>query len=277
MTPLKLALLTGTFLISLSAQPFTPSCKVPFDSIKTEGLDVDARCSLDGNGTTTGKQLESNAKNFFCAPAVPVPITFSTFTKLQLATDGIDHLRKKLDDSRDDLKDPVKVKASSVGEGSRVQFVGILFDAHPSNAKKPSGGKKPGELVNCNVVGEEHNDIHIQLMNKASEQDECQSVTAEMSPHFRPEAWSDLAGRRIVEPVRVTGHLFFDGSHTPCKNGKGSPKRISVWEIHPVYAFDVCTSKNLATCRKNIANESFWIPLDKFPRPEDETEQDHQN
>jgi hypothetical protein len=60
--------------------------------------------------------------------------------------------------------------------------------------------------------------------------------------------------------VRVTGQLFFDGSHSPCAGGKGSPKRASLWEIHPVYALDVCSGKTIADCP--VDDETKWQPLE---------------
>ena len=43
--------------------------------------------------------------------------------------------------------------------------------------------------MNCNLPSKEENDIHIELMNESDEEDPCKSVTAEMSPHFRPAEW----------------------------------------------------------------------------------------
>ena len=46
-----------------------------------------------------------------------------------------------------------------------------------------------------------------------------------------------------------------------------NPNRISVWEIHPVYQFDVCKNTTLASCK---ADADVWIPLDKWhPHEED--------
>jgi hypothetical protein len=45
----------------------------------------------------------------------------------------------------------------------------------------------------------------------------------------------------------------------PCKNGvpQGSnPKRVSLWEIHPIYSFEVCPSGDCAT--------GGWQPLETF-------------
>ena len=41
-----------------------------------------------------------------------------------------------------------------------------------------------------------------------------------------------------------------------------SPKRISLWEIHPVYAIDVCKKKSISSCRRDV--ESDWEALDVF-------------
>src|SRR5690348_4420104 len=46
---------------------FKPGCKLPFDSIKSTGLEIDAQCTPDGNGgDDTAKVLENHAKNNFC-------------------------------------------------------------------------------------------------------------------------------------------------------------------------------------------------------------------
>jgi len=149
-----------------------------------------------------------------------------------------------------------------------VQFVGFLFDAHHSNV-----GKGKGELVNCKLPAREDNDIHIELMKDGTEKDPCNGVTAEMSPHFRPEAWNELVGLEIDRPVRITGPLFFDSSHHPCHDGKRpSPNRISVWEIHPVYQFEVCKIKEKSVSACDVKDDSLWIPLDKWHSTEDEEE-----
>jgi hypothetical protein len=61
-------------------------------------------------------------------------------------------------------------------------------------------------------------------------------------------------------PVRVTGQLFFDSSHTPCVNEvpvRGDPSRASVWEIHPIYKFEVCTE---GACDSG----NGWVPLEQW-------------
>src|SRR5262249_46666849 len=108
-----------------------------------------------------------------------------------------------------------------------------------------------GESVNCNNPALDWNDIHIAIVqdSNVSQADECTSVTAEIIPHFRSALWDRIDSNADTSPhvnnplpvrglrVKVTGQLFFDGSHipTPCSD----PKRRSSWEVHPVYAIQV--------------------------------------
>lgn len=270
MLVLRLAAALAAFSCALWGQGFMlpAGCTLPFEPIKSTDLDIDKSCTVDGNAKDTGKKLESNAKNNFCVTSKPVPITYTTFTRLQTASDNIDGLRNTLKTDRSVLSNVVKLSTgSSVGEGTLVQFVAYLLDAHVSNVRN-------GELVNCGHKGKDWNDIHIELVKTATEDDACNSVAVEMSPHFRPDTWDDLAGEHVKRPIRVTGPLFYDGSHVPCKGGKRpNPQRISVWEIHPVYRFDICKSTSLAAC--SAKNESAWIPFDQWHNQaatEDESE-----
>jgi len=63
---------------------------------------------------------------------------------------------------------------------------------------------------------------------------DCQSMTAEIIPHLRPEAFTKIgsihdtrSGARAFDritaaklnrPMRLTGQMFFDGAHMPCKS-----------------------------------------------------------
>jgi len=88
--------------------------------------------------------------------------------------------------------------------------------------------------VNCKGKTEVSNDVHIAFGAKANTQ-ECSSVTAEITPHYRPASWNEighyekwssslkkyvpdpaLAARLTGHPYRVTGQLFFDASHHVC-------------------------------------------------------------
>ncbi len=123
--------------------------------------------------------------------------------------------------------------------------------------------------MHCYSLGENHNDIHIALAKKP-DTGMCKSVTAEMPPHFRPKDWTADAVSAVGEhPVKITGQLFFDGSHRPCKPGKKiSPKRASVWKIHPVYKLEVCKNESLGGCK--VDDPSVWSPLEPVEVDEDE-------
>jgi hypothetical protein len=75
-----------------------------------------------------------------------------------------------------------------------------------------------------------------------------------------PSAKANGAGcpRRLL----FTGQWMFDSSHTPCVNGspiKGDPARISLWEVHPIYKFEVCPQGNCTSVG--------WVPLEAWTKP----------
>lgn len=235
---------------------FVPGCELPFADIAGSELDVDATCPIEGVGSSEAHLAQNRAKNNFCAPGPVIPLKLGDFERLQDFADqsGIPHgSSNALPENRGVLQDAVMVNGRAVGEGSLVRFVGFIQDAHHSNLSK-------GESVNCKVKGKPHNDIHVSLVEDAAETEECASVTAEISPHFRPPAWEPENLTGLGRPVRLSGHLFFDGSHVPCRGSKrASPPRVSVWEIHPVYAIDVCAKTSLGACK--ATDESLWTPL----------------
>ena len=89
-----------------------------------------------------------------------------------------------------------------------------------------------------------------------------------MSPHFRPAAWSQLDKKIPTNNViRLTGPLFFDNAHQPCAaltraTTDKPPFRSSLWEIHPVYQFEVCSDTDPAHCGAN--DDSAWKPYDQW-------------
>lgn len=229
---------------------FNPGCTLPFDAIKTQGLRIDKQCGRDGSSSpssASGKQNE--VKNNFCATGTPTVLTFASFDQLQQAasTKHIPFGSSGLPQNRGVLAGLITVSGKKVGEGSVVTVEGIVFDARHSNTTLLGEG---GESVNCNSGDLDMNDIHIELAESTG-QSECQTVTAEISPHFRPASWNRFDVNPTEGPkvnglplkgsrVRLTGQLFFDASHSPCVNGHGSaPRRRSIWEVHPVYAIDV--------------------------------------
>src|SRR5947199_7782067 len=104
----------------------------------------------------------------------------------------------------------------------------------------------------------------------------CRTITADIIPHHRPAAWDlfdspDYKTFLRTHPVRITGQIFFDGSHVPCINGHAgfNPvtnhndfERLALWEIHPIYAIDVCKHTDKAQCNPN--NQSSWLPFSEL-------------
>ena len=230
------------------------SCTLPFDAIK-QHHPIDDSCSADGAAQPdTPQSAQNDAKNNFCASGAPVNIDVDVLHQLQQdvakpgsgITFGSD---AQLPKDRSMLRD-LPTKVGPLSEGIVVRLVAFVMDAHYSNLGK-------GESVNCKQPDKESNDIHIVLADTDKEKDECNSVTAEMSPHFRPDVWDPTnLNQKNTHLYRFTGQLFFDGSHRPCSGGKGSPKRSSLWEIHPVYALDICMDPG-NNCK--VDSDENWV------------------
>ena len=267
---LALALLTAP-LLAQQHTPFDPGCPLP-PSIDGPSRDVDEQCGIEGKGGNNQRHNDaSRAKNNFCATGNTITLTFANFDRLQDAAENaeIPTGTNKYPDDRADVQDMVTINHHRLGEGDRVRLVAWVLTAHYSNVDERSDGTA-GEHVNCSKPGEDWNDIHIALVTNKNNP-ECTSITAELSPHHRPDAWLDPADLLNLQfPVRMTGQLFYDSIHKPCNNGHGSaPRRRASWEIHPVYQIDVCTKKSLANCP---ADGNNWTPLATFLEQQEEEE-----
>jgi len=252
-----------------AGKAFDPGCTLPFDSIKEKHPILDDTCSIDGSKRgggklTDAKLAENHVKNNFCLTGSPIDISYDNLLELETARQDIHDPDLPNDAARKEkLTNVITVDGRSIGEGTLVRLVIHLIEAHYSDTKQSQNATSYGESVNCYRPSNEENDIHIVLGENTTD-DECKSVTAEMSPHFRPEKWTaDNVNSAKDHPVRVTGPLFYDSSHVICQQGKKTaPKRASLWEIHPVYSFEICSSTDLDTCQS--APDSAWQPLDQF-------------
>ncbi|HCX28411.1 MAG TPA: hypothetical protein DHU55_01355 [Blastocatellia bacterium] len=242
--------------------------------------DIDFRCGNKGCHKSAANDKQNQAKNNFCAATDNIiPVTRETLKALQDKVNKMPGIPERTPPaSRTKLKNIQLTDGTRLGEGNAVAFVGFVLDASHSNvdSKKPFTAGN-GESVQCNFLGCPYNDIHVQLTGVKNDTTACQSVTAEIIPHYRPAAWDlfdspDYTDFFKDHPVRLTGQLFFDGSHVACKNGKPGEffvngkkqtdfPRIAVWEIHPIYAIDVCKLTSKEAC---IADESAWIPFSKL-------------
>ena len=238
---------------------FKPVCAKPSYPIPAPAQipAIDSQCGLVGAGT--GPEGQQNmSKNDFCATGKPQPITINYLTSLQKSVEANPAINFGNENKGTQKKGPTTNRAplTKLGEGKLVTLTAFVLIARQEGP----------ESVNCekNVPDQPaFHDIHISLVASGNVTDECAGVVAEMSPHHRPDSWSHanvakLAGGKL--PVRVTGHLYFDSSHFPCVNGQsageGNPKRVSLWEIHPIYQFEVCTA--------NCDGAGTWVPLDQW-------------
>lgn len=173
------------------------------------------------------------------------PIDFKVMKKLQKHADDLVGQHVMPDESERKKLASIDVDGLQLGEGAAVRIIGYL-----APHTKPSAGVHAGgiESVNCRLTKEDEKDIHIPLV-PAHNADECAGVVVEMIPQGRAyhPHWNrvDLVdvGKTNVK-VMFVGPLFYDSEHLvndDCAHLKnGQPKRMSLWEVHPVIEVYEC-------------------------------------
>ena len=273
-TPVALALLMQSSGISPSGtgtQPVTPteavmsapagggfveSCSNPLFPGPDRTTIDETSCTIAGSGGA--ETFQNEAKNNFCAvgpaKAIAIPDLVNLQAKVeQDVTIPFGNTRSHSAHPHGPATDRKPLQA--LGEGTLVTLQGFVLTARQEGKESVNCGKAIADIPS-------NHDIHISIV-AAPGQDECSGVVAEMIPHQRPDSWTaknvnTVAGKKF--PVRLTGQLFFDSSHSPCKNGvpsSGDPKRIALWEVHPIYDFEVCTEGD-------CSDGKGWETLDQF-------------
>lgn len=272
-------LLAGTTSAMAQADTsFDTGCgELPFQSIAKKHP-IDDHCGIEGvtAPTDTGNQQQNRLKNNFCLKSTPVVVKPADLVTLQKKVDGLTGFKygsgRSVPKDRTPLQNIGTSGGKTIGEGTLVTVVGYMVDAHYSDVKA-------GEGVNCKQSGNEPNDIHFSISTrkvnlstdkKAKQAQLCKLVTGEISPHSRPEDWEAASLARVDNVrVRLTGQLFFDASHVPCRPNKPvNPARKSVWEIHPIYRIEVC--KDGTQCRATA--DADWVALDAWIHDQQELE-----
>jgi hypothetical protein len=216
-------------------------------------------CPISGNGGAETWQNE--AKNNFCAPDPATPITIQDLIDLQadVQKDPTIPFGNTRSHPLTSTAGPAKDRAALVklGEGSQVVLNGYVLIARQEGAESVNCGTHvPNSAV--------YHDIHISIVQNPDDT-ECSGVVAEMVPHHRPVAWTPanlLAVAKAKLPVRVTGQRMFDSSHSPCSNGvsvQGDPSRASLWEVHPIYKFEVCP-------QDDCSSGAGWVSLEDWTK-----------
>jgi hypothetical protein len=238
---------------------FKPTCPNPSYPAPTPATSpsIDSQCGLSGSGAGP-EGAQNSAKNNFCATGPAQEITIADLTNLQQQVEKNAAINFGSENKGTRKKGPTVNRAplKKLGEGKLVTLKAFVLIAR----------QEGGESVNCekNVPDQPaFHDIHISLVASTDIADECSGVVAEMSPHHRPDSWTHASVEKVSQAkllVRVTGQLYFDSSHFPCANGQGAgegnPKRVSLWEIHPIYKFEVCTG--------DCNGAGVWTPLDQW-------------
>ena len=255
---------------SAQTDNFSDHCKdgkaLPFAPIELKHP-IDGSCGIEGKKSSSDASHSQNkAKNNFCeSTAGDAPETFTPQMFIDLEHNT--HVKSGTNQEPAD-----RTALQHLGEGKIVRMKANLIEAHHADLGN-------GESVNCGRPNEEDNDVHIAFGPTANAK-ECSSISAEISPHFRPVSWNEighfekfdlatkknivnpmLASRLQAHPYRITGQLFFDASHTLCSCGTTcNPSRGSRWEIHPVYNIEVC--KAGTACDEGT--DSDWIAFDAW-------------
>jgi hypothetical protein len=245
---------------------FKPQCKLPYAAIAKKNA-IDVTCPPEGRPSSSAHASEYRAKNNLCAAGPAVVVTLADIIAMQKAAEdaGI-----PIGDRNTPVPDRAKLKdiftthsGKKIGEGDLVRVVVYVTGAAPTGAKHADG--TAGEGVNCKQPGAKLNDIHIDVGAKPNSKP-CAGIVAEMIPHFRPIQWTPENLRKVgSRPVRMAGQLFLDSRHdvsTCSKPSPGDPPRISLWEIHPIYALDVCKVTSLSKCDAN--NDAMWVSFHQW-------------
>jgi len=194
-----------------------------------------------GEGVDLASAVASKAKT----------ITFEQLRRLEERAEQLLPKHKDLDDRK-----PLESVFGGFGEGTVVRLVGYVA---PDHGKKYGGAHAGGiESVNCRLEREEQRDVHVPLLPRA-DAEECEGVVVEPIPQSLAQhpSWTSAGFRKLAKAgklVMIVGPLFWDNEHLvneDCKHLKsGQPKRMSLWEIHPVTEVWVCDDDACSPSKK---------------------------
>jgi hypothetical protein len=146
-------------------------------------------------------------------------------------------------------------QVAAAENGSGVVVIGLLYDAKESDP----------ESCNCMRTAKDWLDFHIWIVGSKAAATKAKSFVVEITPRVRQDhpGWTVTKLRKLIPPhawtkVRVKRLATFDSEHWNFAKGR---KRATVWEIHPVFEFEVCSSGT--TC--SIDSDSGWVKLEVLP------------
>jgi Bacterial SH3 domain len=229
-------------------------CANSFASCRPEGCGAPGSDQAILNSTKRRQPSETNART----------LSFADLRSLQQKANNLVGQHNELTQAERDSLVNLSVTSGTVREGKLVKVRGFLA------AKVEPHANTSGESVNCRFTPSENNDFHISLVENAGE-DEFKGIVVEMIPQNRNPGWT-LAKlinlRQQGKRVLVVGALFYDNIHIvnddPNHPIGGQPKRVSLWEVHPITKFFVCTRASNNCTAGSTGAGSGWKRLEDF-------------
>ncbi len=233
--------------------PPPPLSPTPITTPGTEAVD-DPSCPAEGHSNRTGPakqddELRNRAKRFIANVTTPVVLSIADFKALQADTDpdAANHVHKQLPRSLTNKH----AGTHTVSEGERVAVTGFLHRAEEGSS---------AESVNC--AGSDGRDIHLNINEPHPNPptfNEWTGIVVEVIPQSPPPGWTSADHLAVVSalqavrdaalPVLAIGSLTYDNEHqvnSDKTHPRGTnPKRVSLWEVHPVLEFYVCPKTQL--------------------------------
>jgi|HubBroStandDraft_3_1064219.scaffolds.fasta_scaffold03153_7 hypothetical protein len=166
-----------------------------------------------------------------------------------------------------------KTDMDKLGEGKVVVLTGYLYYAKKGGAESSNCGLVDPEDIDYHIgIGPESDLVAKLASGKAlsgpdKKTMDTTSVVVEMTPHWRAQfkpAWNlPLVQGVVGRQVRIFGQLLADNEHADPKDDcafQGHSDRCwraSVWELHPVTRFEVCTADSC-----DPAGDDAWADLE---------------
>lgn len=248
--------------VTVISQPPAAAPGIVESSSPPCSTDLDG-CPVNGCATAQSKRALFNAtkRRLPSATAAPASVDFADLGKLQSRADNLVGSGSELSAADRALLKNLIVKSGTVKEGSKVQITGFLatgpLKPHPNT----------GESVNCRLKKPPENDFHISLV-EAKQGTEFEGIVVEMIPQKRPAGWTleKLESlRQSRQRVLVIGALFYDNDHVVNDDRdnelSGQPRRMALWEVHPIASFLVCKDAN-GNC--DPSKPADWTKLENF-------------
>ncbi len=182
------------------------------------------------------------------------------------------------------LAEPVAVARPAASFTPESRFVRVVGYA-------AAFGRADGEPCNCNKGAspgsgpEAYVDLHVRLVPTAADvtlwkSEPWLAITAEATPRLMSASCRDalLGGSTVAEAdglatlqrrgiagatgqVRLTGYLFADddkGEDSAHDREDGGGKRLTVWEVHPLFRIETCSTQTPCEATTDRGWVSLW-------------------